>query len=156
MKFQSERNIFIMAVVLMVPLICSGCGRAVDKGSIVAKINNYDMTVNDFKSDLAIPSVNEKGALSADDKLEIAIKREILVQEAQKEGLDKEKTFMRTIERYWKQALYKELLNKKIKELVSDKSLTPEEINKRLKDWYQLLRKQSRVKKYNRVLEGIK
>ncbi len=45
------------------------------------------------------------------------IERELLVQEAQRLGLDRNPDFMKTIERFWKEALIKTLLDRKTEEI---------------------------------------
>jgi len=45
------------------------------------------------------------------------LEKEILLQEAQQQGLDREKDFMRSIESYWEQALLKLLLQRKSREI---------------------------------------
>ena len=51
-----------------------------------------------------------------DDKyfLDLEIGKQLLIQEAQRQGLDRNRTFMKTIERNWKQTLIKELLDREI------------------------------------------
>ena len=51
-----------------------------------------------------------------DQVLEELITKEVLLQEAQRLNLDKQKSFMKEIEGYWEQALMKSLINRKLKE----------------------------------------
>jgi peptidyl-prolyl cis-trans isomerase C len=51
-----------------------------------------------------------------DQVLEELITKEILLQEAQRLNLDKQKSFMKEIEGYWEQALMKSLINRKLQE----------------------------------------
>ena len=156
MKAIPGKAVFIMVFVLMAPLVLSGCGRGYDPDKTVARINNYYMSIDDFKSDLGTVYVNEQGVLSDEEVLELAIRREVLVQEAQKHGLDREKTFMKTIERYWKQTLIKELLDRKSREISQKQGLSDAEKNKMMQDWYSGLYKRARINKYTRVLKEAK
>ena len=82
---------------------------------IIAKINNYKLTVNDFKDEL-MPKARDI-SLSADpekakeDALNELVTKKILLQEAQRQSFDKDAKFMKEIERYWEQALLKLLIN---------------------------------------------
>jgi hypothetical protein len=156
MKKISGSIILIALFALMTPLILSGCGGDPHPDKTVARINDYHMSINDFKSDLETTFVNEKGTLTDEEVLDLAIKREILVQEAQRQGIDREKSFMKTIERYWKQALIRELVNRKSRELAGRKGLSDDEKNKMMQDWYDNLYKNARIQKNARVLRRIK
>ncbi|GAF80450.1 unnamed protein product, partial [marine sediment metagenome] len=86
--------------------------------------------------------------------LDIAIKEQILIQEAQKQGLDREKTFMKTIERYWVQALIKELLDKQSRMIYE--SVSENKRGAAMNAWVDELYKKADVKIYNKVLDEIK
>ena len=49
--------------------------------------------------------------------MEILINRKIILQEAERLGLDKEPDFLRNIERFWEQALLKSTLDRKGREI---------------------------------------
>lgn len=88
---------------------------------VLARVNSYELKVSDFK-EAADPLLLKQyeSYSSAKDKeqiLETLISKEVLLQEAQRLNLDKEKSFMKEIEGYWEQALLKSLINRKIKEL---------------------------------------
>lgn len=115
-----KRLAFFFLVILMLPAV-SGCGskEKVDK-RVIARINNYDLTVSDFADEARFMIAPEY--LAADpqkaksEALEGLITKKVLLQEAQKQNFDKDKAFMREIERYWEQALIKLLIQKKIEE----------------------------------------
>lgn len=115
----------ILLFVLMALIVTAGCAKSKEdahlENRVIAIINNYKLTAADFKDglkttiaqkDLASDPVRAKA-----DILEELIMRKVLVQEAQKENFDKEKSFMKEIERYWEQALVKLLLKKKLQEI---------------------------------------
>ena len=88
---------------------------------VLARINNYKMTAEDFAHgarsftpEVSLPEDSRDGKRRI---LEDLINREILIQEAQKMDLDKEKAFMNEIEDHWKQALLKSVVDKKLNEL---------------------------------------
>lgn len=88
---------------------------------ILSEVNNYRMTVGDFKDEIKglLPPEREMLATYQGRKefLDDIIRKEILLQEAQRQNLDKDKDFMKTIERYWEQTLIKTLLDKKSKQI---------------------------------------
>ena len=91
------------------------------KEKVVAKIDKFELTVDDFKEGVNPLLVKKYSVHSSkqqkDQILEELIAKEILLQEAQRLNLDKQRSFMKEIEGYWEQALMKSLINKKLKEL---------------------------------------
>ncbi len=109
--------------VLICSLIFTGCSPAGDNGDnrVVAQVDKYQMSVEDLKHELKNIPYDEKeylntkeGRLEYIDRL---LEKEILLQQAQRQGLDREKDFMKSIESYWEQALLKLLLERKSKEI---------------------------------------
>ncbi len=114
-----------------------GCGK-VPKGSasgderVLARIGRFGLTVSDFK-DAAGPFLTKKYLSHSPLKkkeqiLDELITKEVLLQEAQKLGLDKEKSFMKDIEGYWEQALIKSLINRQLQECYSRLSVNDREV----------------------------
>jgi parvulin-like peptidyl-prolyl isomerase len=117
------------AQVLVFFCVCvclAGCGGRTEarKGKDsrkVALINNYTLTVEDFKREVSPlldgKTLSDDSQKAKEEMLEELITKEVLLQEAQKLNLDKEDVFMREIENYWKQTLLKLLINKRSKEV---------------------------------------
>lgn len=119
---------FILTILVIAASILNfwGCTRdlgeqSAEERQIVARINNYRMSVADFKNGVGFVLASKylyvepnevKGEL-----LDELITRNVLLQEAQREGLDKERAFMKEIERYWEQSLLKLLLKMRAEEL---------------------------------------
>ncbi|MCK5535046.1 peptidylprolyl isomerase [bacterium] len=105
----------------------------IGKEDVLVEVNNYWMTAEEFKGEVMNLSSTEKRKLATyqgkKQFLETIIEREILLQEAQKQNLDKDKDFMRTIEKYWEQALLQTLLKKKSKEIKETVGVSDKEIN---------------------------
>ena len=68
------------------------------------------------------------------------IERELLVQEAQRLGMDRDPGFMKTIERFWKEALIKSLLDRMGKEISTQTDVFEPEIE----NYYQKLKLESK------------
>jgi len=113
----------IIAYVLICCFIFTGCSSGGSGGDdrIVAQVNKYKMNVEDLKYELENVPYDEADLLRTEEGREEYINRllekEILLQEAQQQGLDREKDFMRSIESYWEQALLKLLLQRKSREI---------------------------------------
>ena len=102
----------------------TGCGPKVAEARAekpAVTINKLALTQEELKQELTTTSWSIHGTEASRGEepewLGHLIERELLVQEAQRLGLDREADFMRTIERFWKEALIKQLLNRKEQEI---------------------------------------
>ncbi|PIP68007.1 MAG: hypothetical protein CO035_00545 [Candidatus Omnitrophica bacterium CG_4_9_14_0_2_um_filter_42_8] len=88
---------------------------------VVAQINKYKMTEEDFRYEVKNAPYDEITFLKTEkgrgQYLEGLIEKEVLLQEAQRLAIDREKDFMKSIENYWEQALLRILLERKSKEI---------------------------------------
>lgn len=151
----------------------SGCGRyAKDRegdARVVARINNYELTVKDFKDEAFLASVPDPESPSASletkkELLKNVILKKLLLQEAQKQNFDKDKAFMREIERYWEQALLKLLIKEKTKEFARDIKVEEDEkddiyhekMQELFNEWTIGLRENATVEINTKVLEEVK
>lgn len=111
-----------------------GCGGGLENGEnpVIAKINDFKMNIQDVKDYLNYSFYYAPQDLNdIETKKEIIdemIQKELLLQEAQKQNLDKEKSFMKTIELYWEQTLIKNLIEKKSREIAATVEVTENEI----------------------------
>jgi peptidyl-prolyl cis-trans isomerase C len=112
----------IFTGVFIFSFFLSGCANnpPAAKEKVVAKVNNFALTVEDFRIE-ANPLLMKKYSTYSSVKqknhvLEELITKEVLLQEAQRLNLDKQKSFMKEIEGYWEQALMKSLINRKLQE----------------------------------------
>ena len=132
-----NRFFILILVALMVSTALTGCVSKKETGPIVARVNEYKMTADDLKEDI------ENSPYSADEKkdinefLDLSIRKQVLIQEAQKLGLDRQRPFMKTIERYWEQTLIREILKKKMQEI--SKTVPKSEQTQALDNWMEQL-----------------
>ena len=109
--------------VILTVLFFAGCsaGKNNPDNKVVAQINKYKMTVDDLRYEFKNAPYDEIMFLKTENgrKKYIGglIEKEVLLQEAQRQGIDREKDFMRSIENYWEQALFRILLERKSKEI---------------------------------------
>ncbi|MDD5136061.1 MAG: hypothetical protein PHX20_01175 [Candidatus Omnitrophica bacterium] len=112
--------LFILSTIVVLSAPAGCCRKDHRKDQVIARINDYELTIDDFRgeakialSDMGPADDIEKAKEGALDKL---ITKKVLLQEAQRENFDKDEKFMKEIERYWEQALLKLLIKKKIDE----------------------------------------
>ncbi|GEM_PF-1665304 len=109
---------FITAVFLIIVIsILYPIFKQKPEGKVIARINNYLLTEADFADELkgiSIPVLPEdKMQAWKTEFLDDIIRKQLMLQEAQKLSLDKDKNFINMIERYWEQALLKSLIESK-------------------------------------------
>lgn len=123
--------------VLVLGVVFYGCHSAFENRSaedrrVLARINNYKMTAQDFidRVDFVLASkyFTVEPNEAKEELLDELITRNVLIQQAQRQNLDKERTFMREIERYWEQSLLKSVLKRKSEEIAEDIQVEDSEI----------------------------
>jgi hypothetical protein len=137
-------------IIAIAVILTSGCAKKPDKSQVVAEINNYLVTTDDLRNEakLSIYSAPKEQILQN------IIYKELLLQEAQRMNLDKDKDFMKEIENYWKQALIKRLINMKGNEFLAFSQASNEEI----KTEYERLSKENngKIKPYKEMSGEIR
>ena len=162
-KRDAVLSFFLISIAMLLPA-CS-CNNAQSSGDkkIVAKINNYYLTVADFNNEIGdkIPSGLPAPELekAKEVMLDGVILKKLLIQEAQKQNFDKDKAFTKEIERYWEQALLKLLYNKRSQELSreagmaeSDPEAREKKVREALNAWITGLKERADIKKYRENL----
>ena len=155
----------IILLMLLAPVFVMAGGPPRGDDKVLARINDYTLTTADFESETQgkLP-----GGLSAPDLertkeglLDDIITKKLLIQEAQKQNFDKDKAFIKEIERYWEQALLKLLYNKKSQEFLreiskdeSDPKSRDIKVQQALNAWIEGLKKSANIKKYNENLKA--
>lgn len=131
-------------VLFSVLILGLGCGRAPQEGRILAKINNYQITQEEFEAEFKNSSYAREDTLeSRKEFLDMLIGRKLILQDAQSKGLDKDKDFLKMIERFWEQSLLKRVLEIKSKEVSGNLKVSEE----KLKDAYQKMSQEGKTDK---------
>ncbi|MFH1778673.1 MAG: hypothetical protein ABH847_01390 [Candidatus Omnitrophota bacterium] len=148
----------IFIVFLIVTL--DGCTRVKSDKEVLVTIDNYSLYKEDFLSEARLypPSYREK--LTKEQILDDLIQKKLLLLEAQRQGLDKDPTFMKMVERFWEQSLLRSLLEKKSKEILSSMQKVPEEERSQkatqiMQQWIDSLKKKAKIKINKDALEKI-
>lgn len=120
---------------LVAGLLCACSGEPEDEGEVLARINDYELTLEEFETQLAADlRMDEQFKLTQEAKqafLERLIRKELLIQEAKRRKLDQREAFVRAMERYWESTLIRDLMALKGEEAVQRSSITEEEIRER-------------------------
>lgn len=118
-------------------LLLGGCGRQEKAEGLfedreVASVNDYKIIVSDFKTAvnpvLEYEKVGESDWVAKDAILDNLITKKLLIMEAQNQGLDRDRVFMKEVERFWEQSLVKLLLKKKGREFATHISVSEDEM----------------------------
>lgn len=127
-----QKQILIAVVWLCIGLCCCAPKAPEDRSKILAKVNTYRLTQDEFQSQLAQELEFEDDykltSMAKEAFLEELIRKELLIQEAKRRKLDQEEKFVRAIERYWESTLIRGLLDLKNREIESKTLVTQEEI----------------------------
>jgi len=135
-------------------IFISGCCPASSKekaDAIIVSVNNYNVTYDEFEKEFKDSTFgNTDTPESRKDFLNSLIDRKLILQYAQKEGLDKEKNFLKSIEKFWEQSLLKIALDKKTREIESKLSTSDWGVKraaeaKMMSDWMSELRKRAHI-----------
>ena len=134
-------------IIILAALMIAGCKCQTKDKQVLARINNYEITKQEFEeefknSGFSISDTEE----SRKSFLDNLINRKLVLQEAQRQGLDKEKDFLKSIERFWEQSLLKVMLDKKSKDISMLKDTGKKEVEDAYDGWIEGLRKNSDIK----------
>ena len=125
---------FLYLLVSTLSLCLFYCGpENTEKGRILARVNDYELTLEEFQYQLAAElELDGDFKLTKEAKkefLEGLIKKELLIQEAKKLHLDRKEKFIRAIERYWESTLIRDLMELKSKDISERTYISQEEID---------------------------
>ena len=144
------KNLFILFLLF---IFIGGCSSK-DKKTVLLWVNNYDITKEEFEQEFKESAFGKVDNVeSRKDFLNNLINRKLILQEAQAKGLDKEKGFLKTIEKFWEQSLLKIALEKKSQEIAGSVQVSDDEIEKK----YQAMLSEGKTDKlYQAMYQEIK
>lgn len=133
---------YLFVLLFMMSVHFYGCSQdQTDQTRTLATINDYRLSLEDFQRQLVeelefIPDakLNQEVKKAFLDEI---IRKEILIQEAKKMGLDQQEKFIHAIERYWESTLIRNLIELKSEEIQKRILISEEEI----KDYYKRMEK---------------
>ncbi len=131
-----------------------GCNPPPKNKHVLAKINNYEITLDEFNEAFKeSPYAYNDSENSKKDFLNNLIYRKLLLQDAQQKGLDRDKSFLKMIEKFWEQSLLKLAIDRKTREVAGTVSVSDKEIE----DAYNSMSKEIKAgKTYEQMYQQIK
>ncbi|MEK6733353.1 MAG: SurA N-terminal domain-containing protein [Candidatus Omnitrophota bacterium] len=138
-------------IIILAVLMIAGCKCQAKDKQVLARINNYEITKQEFDEEFKDSAYGVSDTEeSRKSFLENLINRKLVLQEAQRQGLDKDKAFLKSIERFWEQSLLKVMLDKKSKDVSLLKDASKREVEDAYDGWIDGMRKNSDIKiEYN-------
>jgi len=135
-------------------IIILGCAKQKEPEPILAKVNDYEITLVEFQERFKNSSYAINDTLkSRKDFLDMLINQKLMLQQAQADGLDKTQDFLRSIERFWEQSLLTRVLEKKSNEISGPIIVNNKEIEER----YKILEQEGKADKpYDQMYSQIK
>ena len=141
--FRPRTIMMITSIAVVFFLIGCSSGDGKDTSRITAKINDFSLTRDEFQrklvEEMEYSNTYKTTPEAKKEFLQTLIKKELLIQEAKKLGLDKKKEFLSALERYWEATLIKQLMEEKNKEILQIASVSENEI----KNKYQELKSEN-------------
>jgi len=141
-------------LILFFSLFVFGCTAKPQNKIVLAKINNYEITQEEFEQAFkdSVSGLTDTSD-SRQEFLDNLINQKLILQEAQKKNLDKEENFLESIERFWEQSLLKVALDKKTKDISSNIRIDDKEVQ----DAYKKMAQEGKVdKSYDQMYGQIK
>ncbi|MFA5363513.1 MAG: hypothetical protein WC335_09815, partial [Candidatus Omnitrophota bacterium] len=142
------------AVILLVGLFIAGCMSSPEGGKPLARINNYEISEAEFEEEFKASSYSHSDTVeSRGEFLNTLINRKLILQDAQKKGMDKNESFLKMIERFWEQSLLKIALDRKSNEIAGSAFVGDKEV----KEAYEIMFKEGKTDKpYDQMYQPIK
>jgi len=148
-----KRYISILALLICV----AGCGRMCETKrpkDVIADINGYMITKDEFEAGFK-ESANGKSDTpkSRRDFMQALVNKTLVIQDAQAKGLDKDESFLKMVERFWSQSLFKLAVDRKSGQLAGTAVIKDSDI----KAAYDRLAEQGRAtRSYQEMFPDIK
>ena len=143
-------------VTLVFLVLLAGCGSVSSKEDkkILAIINNYEITLEEFQQEFKDSAYGRNDTLqSRKEFLGNLINQKLILQDAQRKGLDKDMDFLKMIERFWEQSLLKMALEKKTAEAVGSAFVSDKDIEEA---YQRMVQKGQTDKPYDQLYNQIK
>lgn len=155
------KNIIGKLVIIFCSILLLACSHEQNKSDkVILKVNNYELSKDDFQFQLAAEyEYDENFKLTYVTKKEFLnelIMKELLVQEAMRLELDRDKKFIQAIEKYWESALVRNLIDKKYEEFSTKTLVAEEEIDQFIKTNNIHIESEKNAVQRNEILEEIK
>ena len=133
-----RKNHFYLKYMLILTLfcfICCGCAKKPPLEKTAIRVNSYTLSADEFNRLFSELRMSEDTPQVREAFLEKLINRKLILQEAQKKGLDKKEDFLKSIENFWEQSLLAIVIDKKVKEISGSTTVSKREIQVYYNNW---------------------
>lgn len=134
---------------LLMIMFIAGCGSSSPRGKkVLARINNYEITLVEFQEQFAESSYSRDNTPEAKREfLKALVGRKLILQDAQQKGLDKKDKFLKMIERFWEQSLLKVALQQKSQEIAGSAEVKENKMgqDQLMNNWMSGLEKKAKI-----------
>ena len=113
-------------VLVLAALLISGCTWFKEKEKPAIKIGRVKISPEEFQMEFELSNFAKSGKKK--EFLDLFISRKLILLEAEKLGLDKDREFLRDVQDFWEQSLLKITLGRKMKELISGINISEGEV----------------------------
>lgn len=126
----ARRVLALSLLLIYISAFSSGCSCHVEKKKeVLARVNNYEITREEFDKEFADSAYASSDMPEARKEfLATLINRKLILQYAEKIGLDRDMAFLKTVERFWEQSLVKLAVDKKSREIMGSAYVSDKEI----------------------------
>ena len=132
-----------------------GCGQAVPPNKVAAEINDYRVSLEEFEQGFAQSSYADRTDRdkARREYLDNLINQKLILQDAQVKNLDKDREFLKAIERFWEQSLLTIAIGTKTREINGSVKVPDDQIRK----LYEQMQKEGlTTKSYEEMYPQIK
>jgi len=129
MKNKNPHLIILILVVVLFFVIFMECSEDTNGCSRAISINDYHMSASEFEGEYKEAYIKEDAPDARQAFLDSLITRKLILQEAQRIGLDKKRNFLDTIERFWEQNLLKLMVEYKTQQIAKTIVVSQEEVD---------------------------
>ena len=144
---------------LMIYLYVAGCSpRPLTTEKVVARVNGSAITADDFLRELerAAPMLGQFGDLSDDDikasVLDNMVVNFLLMEQAQKKGLELQDSFRLEVQDYWRQALLKAVVAAKYREFMENSEVSAQQSSAVMEQWIKQLQSDAKIEIDSKVI----
>ncbi len=124
-----KQNYILISIGLGVLLVIYGCEQKTKSIKLAIKVNDFQMSAQEFEQEFKEAPASLLGPENQKEKfLENLVSRKLILQEAERLGMNREKDFLKAIERFYEQSLLKLVVDKKSNEFASKTQVNDREI----------------------------
>jgi hypothetical protein len=119
-------------LILLAGVMLAGCGKPVKPPKVLVEINDYKVTLEEFESGFAASPYASRSdrAKARKEYLDNLVNQKVILLDAQKKNIDKQKDFLVSIERFWEQSLLTAAVGSKTREIMGAARVSEEDIQK--------------------------